>query len=102
MVRDAGNEFSWNCDLKHIFDFNKKHINRAGNWSKSLIKLLMAWLLNEAPLFDLKISTSLGYFKTFNISPVKKYQDKYSAMQNILPWQIYIPDKFSLLKYINP
>ena len=46
--------------------------------------------------------TSLGYFKTFNISPVKKYQDKYSAMQNILPWQIYIPDKNSLLKYINP
>ena len=46
--------------------------------------------------------TSLGYFKTFNISPVKKYQDKYSAMQNILPWQIYIPDKYSLLKYINP
>ena len=29
--------------------------------------------------------TSLGYFKTFNISPVKKYRDKYS-----------------LLKYINP
>ena len=34
--------------------------------------------------------------------PWKKYQDKYSAMQNILPWQIYIPDKYSLLKYINP